>query len=159
MVSDNRRVNGARDTQGVPNRWVMIYWSGLHDATHVAERRTGRVAAGMFMIAPELSGILSSDGLWETLNTRLGTLFDDWEEEALVPSQLAQAAKVVSDFCRRNYSQATDSIERVVADRVSPPAGPVVARSTGRQMCGLLEELAQFLEDSAGLGRTVEFEL
>lgn len=142
----------SRDGTG---RWVYCCWLDKCEQFDYRFRKAGLAACGVFCLPPPVGELTLHDGLWEELNSKLGTLFDMAEEEEVRPELLSEMAAIIATFAQERYGDGTGVRTAQVGWQMAPEPGPVMAEMPVADLQHLLQELSAFMADAGRQGKPV----
>ena len=117
----------------------------------------GAVAEPVFILDGAVSEWLFASGFWKRINSSLGTMFDQFEEDEAEPTVLLQIASEL-EFCVRSlHSQSGDTVCFVCGWSPSGDVGTVEVQR--KDLVSQLVMLRSLLASAAANREVLEFSL
>jgi len=95
------------------------------------------------------------DGLWDEVNSELGTLFDMAEEEDVGPDALPRMAEIIQGFVEQHYGGRTGKRRMRVGEQTAPRRRVLIAKMSYADLTSILQEFSRFLVDAGQKGKVV----
>ncbi len=135
--------------------WFWGFWAEISpDQVAMDAHREPAGHPGVLVIPPPFADITDRDGLWDGLNSQLGTLFGLYEEEEVEPKLLGDMVRYLKEFAD-GYMKSNINRTVTIAWQVAPTKRPIRASAPNRELVMNLRKLTDFLEDAASRGKTV----